>query len=152
MIAFVAGMGLAAVLGLRGADRALLAALDRAGFAWDPPVAVAVLTGGLTAGIMAWAGAQAAALAGEGVRWIAGAVFAAALLRFAIPRRPVVLREPTRSVFAFGLVLAMLQIADATRLAVFALAALTRDPLLAACGAFLGAPIALGRFAPGERR
>ena len=59
MIAFVAGMGLAAVLGLRGADRALLAALDRAGFAWDPPVAVAVLTGGLTAGIMAWAGAQA---------------------------------------------------------------------------------------------
>ena len=56
------------------------------------------------------------------------------------------------AVFAFGLVLAMLQIADATRLAVFALAALTREPLLAACGAFLGAPIALGRSAPEERR
>ncbi len=49
------------------------------------------------------------------------------------------------SIFAFALVIGLLQALDAVRLAALALAALTGEPLLVACGVFLGAPIGLAQ-------
>ena len=156
MIAFVAAMVLAAVLSLRGGDRALLQGLARSGFAWEPPIAVAVLTGGLTCAAAAFIGNEAVQaaepLGPNAALWIGSFGLAAALVRFLSIQRAVQLREPTRSIFAFGAVLLVLQSLDAVRLAVFAVAALTGEPLLAACGGFLGAPVGLAQSAPEHGR
>ncbi len=138
-------MVLAAGLSLRGGDRALLAGLEDAGFSWEPAIAVAMLTSGITAAAAAWVGAWFASLAPSGAIATGLGIGVLALARFAGPRRRFVLREPTRSVFAFALVLAIVQCADAVRLAACALAAVTGEPLLVACGVFLGAPIGLAQ-------
>ena len=54
--AFLDALALAAVLSLRGGDRALLNGLQASGFTWEPAIALAALTGGLTAGAAAWLG------------------------------------------------------------------------------------------------
>lgn len=152
-LAFLAALVLASIVSRRGADRAILAGLARGGSAWEPAMAIAVLTGGLASGIAAWLGARLAGALGPDIAiWLAVALGLAALARaWTRPRRRV-LREPTRSLFAFALVLAMVQALDAVRLAALALAIATGEPLLVACGAFLGAPIGLAASREGEAR
>lgn len=145
--AFLGALVLAAALSLRGRDFALLAGLEKAGFAWDPAIPIAVLTGTLTGAVAAWLGAQAAMMSPGAWLWFGAAGAAGALWRALKPPRGVTLREPTRSVFAFAFVLTILQAFDAVRFALFALAALSREPLLVACGAFLGMPIGLAQSA-----
>lgn len=136
---------LAAVLSLRGADRALLGGLENAGFDWEPAIALAMLTSGLTAAAAAWLGTWLATLAPATALSIGIGAGLLALARFATPPRQLTLREPTRSIFAFAMVLVIVQSVDAVRLATLALGAVTREPLLVACGAFLGAPIGLAQ-------
>ena len=147
LLAFLGALVLVAVLSPRGSDHALLAGLNTGGFAWNPAFPMAILTGALTGAAAAWLGAQAANLAPTAGPWFGAVGGTAALWRALTPRKPVTLREPTRSVFALALVLAILQSLDAVRLAVFALAALTREPWLVVCGAALGMPIGLARSA-----
>lgn len=103
-----------------------------------------MLTAALTSGLAAWAGGIIAAQTGPGARRMlaCGALIAAGL---AMGRhRPMVLpREPTRSLFAAMLVLAMRQVADAGRWLVLATALLVDRPLGAGVYGALGTGLAL---------
>ena len=152
VVAFLGALVIAAAFSLRGADRALLGAVSNAGFAWEPAIALAVLTGAASAAAMSWFGATLASLSPAAAWWAGGVGAILALARLALPRRTFVLREPTRSIFAFAMVLAILQTFDAVRFAALALSAITGEPLLVACGVFLGAPIGLAQPEKGKPR
>jgi putative Ca2+/H+ antiporter (TMEM165/GDT1 family) len=103
--------------------------------------------------LMAWAGHAIAALvppSGKAML-VAIALFMAAVELF-WPNREKTPKEPTRSLFAFGLVILARQLGDAARFLVFALAVATGVPWLAGAGGALGgcAALALGWVMAGE--
>ncbi|TAD83122.1 MAG: hypothetical protein EAY70_02660 [Sphingomonadales bacterium] len=106
---------------------------------------MAVVCACLSAGIMAWIGAEFAALL---PRRAAQMLIAFALLiaaaELAFPVRPKAPREPTRSLAAIGAVLLARQIGDGARFAVFALAAWTTLPVTVGLGGAVGGAVAVG--------
>jgi Ca2+/H+ antiporter, TMEM165/GDT1 family len=108
---------------------------------------VAVFSSVLAAGLMAWVGAQfAALLPGRAAQMLVAFALAAAAFELALPVKVKTPDEPTRSLGAISLVLLARQIGDGARFAVFALAAWTHWPLTAGLGGALGgaAAVALG--------
>lgn len=114
---------------------------------------VAVLISALSAGAMAWAGAEfAALLPRRAAQMLVAFAFGIAALELALPVRLKVPQDPTRSLGAIAIVLLARQIGDGARFAVFALAAWSAVPLTAGLGGALGgaAAVALGWGAGAE--
>ncbi len=94
----------------------------------------------VTAGIMAWAGRAAAQiLPAEGKTMLVAIALLLAGAELAWPNRVKAAKEPTRSLGAIALVLFSRQMGDAGRFLIFAIAAATGAPVLAAAGGSLGA-------------
>lgn len=112
-------------------------------------VAVAAATGALAG----WAGGRFSALLSVNTAkmFVAMALLLAAV-ELAWPNRGKPPAEPTRSLFAIGVALALRQLTDAARFVVFAIGAALAFPHMAALGGALGgvAAIATG-YALGER-
>ncbi|WP_379922440.1 hypothetical protein [Erythrobacter sp. R86502] len=112
-------------------------------------LAVALLCAGLSAAVMAWVGAEfAALLPRRAAQMLVAFALLIAAAELALPVRFRQPREPTRSLGAIGIVLAARQVGDAARFAVFALAAWATLPAAAALGGALGggAAVAFGWY------
>lgn len=134
----------ALILGQGARDQITLARLAAGIGAKASLLVVAIITCALTAAIMAWAGAEIAALMPPRARYMLIAIalaFGAAELFW--PVRIPVAKEPTWSLGAIGAVLFIRQIGDAARFAIFAFAAYAHAPSLAWAGGALGAAAAL---------
>jgi len=142
------------LIALGGRDQLLVAQLAEALGRSGQLLALGLACAAVSAGIMAWAGANLAAILPSRASGmlIAGAlaIAAAELAWPARAKRPV---EPTRSLVAIGIVLFARQVGDAARFAAFAVAAEAGYTGETVIGGALGggAAIALGWFA-GERR
>ncbi len=116
-------------------------------------LAVAMVCAAISAGAMAWVGAEfAALLPRRAAQMLVAFALAIAAFELALPVRFKQPQEPTRSLPALGIVLLARQIGDGARFAVFALAAWTVWPVTAGLGGALGgaAAVALGWAAGGE--
>lgn len=111
--------------------------------------AVGLLVAGIgisvvTSGLMAWAGANVAAMLPAAAKSMLIAIaLVVAGVELAWPRQTRLANEPTRSLGAIGLVLFGYQITDAARFLVFALAAGFAFPQLAGAGGALGGAAAI---------
>ena len=127
-----------------GRDQRLTAALaDKLG-----PSTGLLLTGwlvcALTAGVAAVVGAAMAGLLPPPAKQMLAAIaLAVAAAEMAWPRAEREPEEPTRSLAAYGIVLAARQIGDGPRFLIFAIAAATSAPVWAATGGAIGAAAAL---------
>ncbi len=93
---------------------------------------------------MAWAGATIAAILPTSARqMLVGFALLAAAAELAWPNKEKALAEPTYSTFAALLVLLARQLGDASRFAIFALAAATALPGLSGVGGALGGGVAV---------
>jgi putative Ca2+/H+ antiporter (TMEM165/GDT1 family) len=98
----------------------------------------------ISACVMAWAGHVAAQiLPPEGKTMLVAIAMLLAAVELFWPTTRKAANEPTRSLFAITLVLLSRQFGDAGRFLVFAIAASTGAPLLAAIGGALGGGAAL---------
>jgi putative Ca2+/H+ antiporter (TMEM165/GDT1 family) len=143
--AFLFALIATALASMGGRDQRLTAALaDKLG-----PSTGLLLTGwlvcALTAGVAAWVGtATSGLLPPPAKQMLAGIALAVAAAEMAWPRAEREPAEPTRSLFAFGIVLAARQIGDGPRFLVFAIAVASGSaPVLAAAGGAMGAAAAL---------
>jgi putative Ca2+/H+ antiporter (TMEM165/GDT1 family) len=144
---FLFSLLLVFALALGGRDQWLVARWGDALGRGLPLLLVGIAASGLTAALMAWAGAGfAARLPPRAAQMLVAFALALAGAELAWPVRFKEPREPTRSLGAIGLVLAARQVGDAARFAVFAFAAQAHWPLTAALGGALGggAAIVLG--------
>lgn len=144
MDGFLIALLLVIALAMGGRDQWLVAhwagALERS----TALLAVAVLCAGLSAGVMAWVGAEfAALLPRRAAQMLVAIALVIAAFELALPVRLKAPQEPTRSLGALLIVLLARQIGDAARFAVFALAAWTAVPLTAGLGGALGGAAAL---------
>lgn len=129
--------------GIGARDQMLLAALTHKLGRHGALLLIAALTASLTSALAAYLSVEIAAALTYPARLVLACMALAAagaesLLfkpKFAPKLKP---REPTRSLFAAALVLAMHQGADAARLLVFAIAMLGSGPIPAASGGALG--------------
>lgn len=102
------------------------------------------VTAALTAAAMAWGGnAISAMLPAAGKTMLVAFALLMAAAELGWSRKSGFLREPTRSLGAAALVLAVRQIGDAPRFIIFALAAALPSPVLAGAGGALGGMLAL---------
>jgi len=100
---------------------------------------VAILSAGLAAAAMAWAGAAfAALLPGRARQMLVAFALVAAAVELAWPLAPRPPREPTRSLFPVLIVLLARQIGDGARFGIVALAAWSGAPVAAGLGGALG--------------
>lgn len=123
MIGFFLAFAATALAGLGASDQALLTRLWAAGSPRVPLLAIALATAGLSAGLAGWAGGAAALhLAVSARLWLGALVLGIAGIRRlrVAPLRH--LEEPTRSLGAAAIVLFALQIGDASRMAILAIA------------------------------
>lgn len=98
----------------------------------------------VSAGAMTWAGISLAAIMPARAAWMMVALaLAIAAFELAWPVRPKPLREPTRSLFAIGLVLLWRQLGDAARFVIFAFALEATYPITAFVGGALGGVVAV---------
>lgn len=108
-------------------------------------LAVAVLSACVSAGVMAFVGAEfAALLPRKAAQMLVAFALAIAAAELALPVRYTPPKEPTRSLAALCIVLLARQIGDGARFAVFALAAWAAVPLTAGLGGALGGAAAVG--------
>lgn len=108
-------------------------------------LALAVCCACLTAGMMAWVGAEfAALLPRRAAQMLVAFALAIAAFELALPVRIKEPKEPTRSLAALAIVLLARQIGDGARFAIFALAAWSAWPELAGFGGALGGAAAVG--------
>lgn len=153
MDGFLLALLLVAALASGGRDQWMVArwadSLGRSG----QLLAVAMVCAGLSAALMAWVGAEfAALLPRRAAQMLVAFALAIAAFELALPVRFKQPQEPTRSLPALGIVLLARQIGDGARFAVFALAAWTVWPVTAGLGGALGgaAAVMLGWAAGGE--
>lgn len=105
---------------------------------------VAALSACLSAGAMAWVGAEfAALLPRRAAQMLVAFALAVAAIELALPVRLKSPQEPTRSLGAIFVVLLARQVGDGARFAVFALSAWTAVPLTAGLGGALGGAAAV---------
>jgi len=140
----MSGMFLALVAallaGIGARDQVLIAQLSERQGRRPAVLLVACLCGVAAAVLAAWGGAQIAGLLPGNARVFLVALalgLAGAELIMRAPRRAPA--EPTHSLGAFALVLFAIQLTDAARFLVFALAALTRAPVTAGLGGAVAA-------------
>lgn len=132
------------LVSLGARDQLLVARLSHALGRRGSLLAIGCLSAIATSALMAWGGGYIAALlppAGKAML-VAIALFMAAVELF-WPGREKTPREPTRSLFAFALVILARQLGDAARFLVFAFAAGTGVAWLAGAGGALGGCAAL---------
>lgn len=137
---------------LGGRDQLLVAHLAARSGRSGPLLAVGVLASALSSAAMAVAGLPLAlALPEPAADMLVAIALAVAAAELAWPSRPVMPREPTRSLFATLIVLTARQVGDAARFLVFAFAA-GGSAWAAGLGGALGgsAAIAMGAAAGGE--
>jgi putative Ca2+/H+ antiporter (TMEM165/GDT1 family) len=103
--------------------------------------AVAVLTAAVAGAIGA---AVADVLAPQAKQMLAAIALAVAAVEMAWPRTSRTPSEPTRSLFAYAIVLAARQVSDGPRFLIFAIAAAGNSPALAAAGGAIGSAAAVG--------
>ena len=144
MDSFLFSLLLVFALAFGGRDQWLVArwadALGRSGAL----LVVGMACAALTAALMAWLGAQVAALLpGRAARMLVAFALAVAAVELAWPVKSGTPREPTRSLGALAIVLAARQVGDAARFAVFAFAAGTSLPAIPALGGALGGAVAI---------
>lgn len=97
-----------------------------------------------TAAAMAWGGNYVASfLPGAGKTMLVAIGLLIAAIELCWPVKMGLIREPTRSLGAAGLVLVIRQMGDAARFVIFALAAALASPGLAGLGGALGGMLAL---------
>lgn len=128
------------VVGLGARDQVLVGQLSDRHGPRPAVLLVACLSGALAASAAAWGGVQMAGMIGSSARLflVALAIGLAGLELIVRSPRPAP-NEPTHSLGAFALVLFAIQLTDAARFVVFALAVLTRAPLTTAMGGAVGA-------------
>lgn len=147
MDGFLLSLLLVFALALGGRDQALVAQWSDTLGQSGPLLLTGVTTAVLSAAVMAWIGAEFAALLPRRAAQMLVA-FALGLAAFELvwPVRLKMAREPTRSLGAIGIVLFARQLGDGARFAVFALAAWVNLPQAAALGGALGGAgaVALG--------
>lgn len=128
------------IVGIGARDQMLVAQLAERQGARPALLLVALASGALAAGLAAWGGAQVAELMAGRARLlvVALALVLAGLemLVLAPCRTPA---EPTHSLGAFAIVIFAIQLTDAARFLVFAIAVLTRAPLTSGLGGAIGA-------------
>ncbi len=154
MDGFLFALLLVLALAMGGRDQWMVARWSDALGRSHALLAVAVLASVLAAGLMAWVGAQfAAMLPSRAGQMLVAFALAAAAFELAVPVTFKTPEEPTRSLGAIMLVLLARQIGDGARFAVFALAAWTQWPLTAGLGGALGGAAAgmLGWSIGGEQ-
>jgi Ca2+/H+ antiporter, TMEM165/GDT1 family len=144
---FLLALLLVSALALGGRDQMMVARWADALGHSAALLLVAMASAALAAGVMAWVGAEFAALLPRraGQMLVAFALVIAAF-ELAWPVRITPPKEPTRSLGAIAIVLLARQIGDGARFAVFALAAWAHLPLTAGLGGALGGAgaVALG--------
>lgn len=128
------------VVGLGARDQVLVGQLSGRHGPRPAILLVACISGTLAAVLAAWGGVQVAGMTGGSARLflVALAVGLAGLELIVLSPRPAP-REPTHSLGAFALVLFAMQLTDAARFMIFALAVLTRAPITTAMGGAVGA-------------
>jgi len=145
---FLFALLLVFALALGGRDQWLVAHWAEALGQSVPLLLTAIACAALSAAVMAWLGAEfAALLPGRAARMLVAFALVAAALELAWPVRALAApREPTRSLGAIAIVLLARQIGDGARFVVFALAAWASLPMATALGGALGgaAAVALG--------
>lgn len=147
MDGFLIAVLLVFALAMGGRDQCLVAQWADAVERSTALLAVAVLSACLSAGAMAWIGAEfAELLPRRAAQMLVAFALAIAAAELAFPVRLKPPQEPTRSLGAIAIVLLARQIGDGARFAVFALAAWTVVPLTAGLGGALGgaAAVAIG--------
>lgn len=114
---------------------------------------VSMISAAGTGTLAGWAGGKlSASLSVNTAQMFVAMAFLLASLELAWPNREKPPAEPTRSLFAIGLALALRQLTDAARFVVFALGAALAFPQMAALGGALGGIAALATgYALGER-
>lgn len=138
-------MLLVAVLATGGRDQLMVAQWAGALGQSAQLLAVALACACLSAGAMAWIGAEfAALLPRRAAQMLVAFALAIAAGELALPVRIKPPAEPTRSLTALGIVLLARQIGDGARFAVFALAAWSVWPVTAGLGGALGGAAAAG--------
>lgn len=133
------------LVGIGARDQVLVAQLAERQGARPSLVLVASASGMAAAGLAAWGGAQVAGLMVGNARWflVALALGLAGLELIVLAPRDAP-TEPTHSLGAFAIVIFAMQLTDAARFLVFALAALTRAPLTTGLGGAVGAVLVIG--------
>ena len=144
MPAFLFALVAVALTSLGSRDQLLVARLSSSLGRHLGLLVIGSLVAVATACVMAWGGQYVAAMlppAGKTMLVAFALLMAAAELAW--PSKVGLIREPTRSLGATALVLAVRQFGDASRFAIFAFAAATGAPWLAAAGGALGGVIAV---------
>lgn len=147
MDGFLLALLLVIALATGGRDQWLVAHWSDALHQGTALLVVAIVSACLSAGAMAWIGAEfAALLPRRAAQMLVAFALAIAAFELALPVRVKAPQEPTRSLGAVGIVLLARQIGDGARFAVFALGAWTTLPVTAALGGALGgaAAVAVG--------
>ncbi len=154
MDGFLLALLLVAALATGGRDQLMVALwaqqLGRSG----QLLGVAMACACLSAAVMAWVGAEfAALLPRRAAQMLVAFALALAAAELAWPARAPAAQEPTRSLGALAIVLLARQLGDGARFAVFALAAWSVWPVTAGLGGAIGgaAAVALG-WAAGAHR
>ena len=144
MDGFLLAFLLVFALAMGGRDQGLVAQWAESLNRSTALLVVAVVCACLSAGAMAWLGAEfAALLPRRAAQMLVAFALGVAAIELALPARIMPPREPTRSLGAIGIVLLARQIGDGARFAVFALAAWTVVPVTAAIGGALGGAMAV---------
>ena len=145
MDGFLLALLLVFALAMGGRDQLMVAHWASALGASAQLLAIAMLCAALSAGAMAWIGAEfAAMLPRRAGQMLVAFALAVAAVELALPVRIKPLHEPTRSIGALGAVLLARQLTDGARFAVFALAAWSLWPAMAGLGGALGGAAAVG--------
>ncbi len=130
--------------GIGARDQMLVAALTARLGRHRGLVLMAMLTGALASAFAAWASGEIAMELTYPARLVLACfAVAAAGLESLLFKPKFKAKEPTRSLFAAGLVLLMQQAADAGRFLVFALALMVEAPLQAGAGGAVGTGFAV---------
>lgn len=134
--AFLAGIG--------ARDQLIVARLSGHFGGSRPVLAVALACAALSATALAWAGWRVETLISDAAETMLVAfALAAASLELFWRNREAPAREPTRSLAALAIVLLSRQLGDGARFCIFAIAAATVSPQMAALGGALGGGAAL---------
>ncbi|ALE15678.1 putative transmembrane protein [Altererythrobacter epoxidivorans] len=144
MASFLIPMIAVFVIALGGRDQLLVARLsDRLGQS-AALLGVGAVVSAISAAAMAVSGAWLAAMMPDRAQHMLVAfALAAAAIELFWPAAPADPKEPTRSLFAIGLVLLVRQFGDAARFAIFALAAASVLAPMAGLGGAIGGAAAL---------
>ena len=139
MASFLLAMLAVLIAGLGARDQVLVADLAERQGPRPAILLLAVLTAGLSAAAAGWAGAITAPLLIPRARtMLVAMVLGLAALELLFVRPRGIAKEPTNSLGAFAVVLLVQQLTDAARLLIFALAAASAVPQLAALGGAVG--------------